>query len=962
MRLKEAKRLHPLLIEADGAGAALALVTACGQILDDNKTPFFPAYTDHGSPHIEAVLEASERLIPDDIWDGEILTPDDAVVLVCATLLHDLALHLHEPGFLLLVTGEGPNHPLPWFDEAQRNRGADLPWPELWQDFRKEASRFSQSQLDRILGPNYGAPPDIVLGDFEPDASGWTTNDRLLIGEFLRRHHARLAHEIAAFGFPGLDAKDFPILAQSLPTLADAVGATARSHNEDLRVIADYLEAKTGGDFRPDGVVQLYLMAVLRVADYFQLQPERATPLLLHLKDPQSPVSVDEWRKHQAITTISWEHRDPDAVSIQVSPDQTLRTHLQLGELLADLQHEIDRTAAVLSETYGGSELSDLRLALQRVRSNLNNPDLLRQLPFVPRQARLESAEDLFRLVISDLYGNNPAVAGRELLQNAVDAVRELDRWRADQPTSLTVETRDLPADVLIEAWDTDGDYGCLRVVDKGIGMKPTAVIDSYLRAGATFRDLPDDDIPGDPAAALRWMKAGHFGVGAFAAFLLGPEVQVTTRHPAERRGVSFTARIDEEHVQLNWESDVPVGTEVIVHFSKQRLHRKGSNDPQGGSFRDLLRRIASFYGMEKPTVALRFVDRNGEPVDTRSRNLKPSGDIPTPGESLPVDWRSVDAPGFDAVFWEVPLKAGGQGASRLAHNGLFIEKEEAKFGRAYRWGSRPSKKLIIPPTVAVFDVRQRLRVSLNRYELVERTLPFETELLNSIGADVVAHALVAGPTQFPLGVEWGLRPVVSKHGWIPLTPRLLDHYGDHDLLVLWIAEPDDPIAEQFCSNDASLGGWEQVCCRVALAPKSIGGRNRFLPETIATTIKSFQSMFSLDPVATALAKRQKSGFGVQLLSHRTSGDTVDEVVMSIGRKLIAAGTDKDLGVTLFRRYDDHSRNPDDPVSRSWETLVGDRMARSPEAREEERREITSASEDMTFRIDSWEKRLGVDR
>jgi molecular chaperone HtpG len=962
MRLKESKRLYPLLIEADGAGAALALVNACGQILDDNKTPFFPAYTDHGSSHIEAVLEASERLIPDDIWNGEVLTPNDAIVLVCAILLHDLAMHLREPGFLLLVTGEGPNHPLPWFDKAQRNRGADLPWPELWQDFRKEASRFSQSQLDRILGPNYGSPPQIVLGDFEPDASGWTTNDRLLIGEFLRRHHARLAHEISAFGFPGLDAEYFPVLAQTLPALADAIGATARSHNEDLRVIADYLSAKTGGDFRPDGVVQLYLMAVLRVADYFQLQPSRATPLLLHLKDPQSPISVDEWRKHQAITTISWAHRDPDAVNIQVSPDQTLRTHLQLGELLADLQREIDRTAAVLSETYGGSELADLRLALQRVRTNLNEPDLLRRLPFVPRQARLESAEDLFRLVISDLYGNNPAVAGRELLQNAVDAVRELDRWRADQPTSPAVKTRDLPADVLIEARDTDGKYGYLRVVDKGIGMKPATVIESYLQAGATFRELPDDDVRADPAAALRWMKAGHFGVGAFAAFLLGPEIQVNTRHPAEERGVSFTARIDEEQVQLNWECDVPVGTEITVRFSKKRLRQKGSNNPQGGNFRDLLRRIANFYGLEKPTVAFRFVDRNGKSTNTRSRDLTPSSEIPVPGEDLSLAWRSVDAPRFDAVFWEVPLKADGPKVSRLAHNGLFIEQEVTKFGRAYRWGSRPSKKLITPPTVAVFDARQRLRVSLNRYELVERSLPFEAELLESIGADVVAHALVAGPTQFPLGVEWGLRPVVSQHGWFPLTPQLLNEYGDHDLLVLWIAEPNGPTAEQFCPNGADHGGWEQVCCRVALAPKSIGGRNRFLPETIKTTINSFQSMFSIDPVATVLAERQKSGLGVRLLSHRTSDATVDEVVVSLGRKLIAAGTDKDLGVTLFRRYDDHSRNPKDPVSRSWETLVGDQMARSPEARDEEGKKIASASEDMAFRIDSWERRLGVDR
>src|SRR4051812_26440335 len=61
--------------------------------------PLFPEYTDHGPDHISAVLAAAELLIPDAVWGEEVLTPDDAVLLVLSSLLHDVAMHLTPEGF-----------------------------------------------------------------------------------------------------------------------------------------------------------------------------------------------------------------------------------------------------------------------------------------------------------------------------------------------------------------------------------------------------------------------------------------------------------------------------------------------------------------------------------------------------------------------------------------------------------------------------------------------------------------------------------------------------------------------------------------------------------------------------------------------------------------------------------------------------------------------------------------------
>jgi hypothetical protein len=53
--------------------------------------------------------------------------------------------------------------------------------------------------------------------------------DRVLIGEFIRRHHARLAHEIALVGVPGPTGNAIQLNALP-PDLADLAGLIARSH------------------------------------------------------------------------------------------------------------------------------------------------------------------------------------------------------------------------------------------------------------------------------------------------------------------------------------------------------------------------------------------------------------------------------------------------------------------------------------------------------------------------------------------------------------------------------------------------------------------------------------------------------------------------------------------------------------------------------------------------------------
>ena len=304
-----------------------------GTILSDNELSFFPYYTDHGANHVYQVLKTQVELIPAVVWQTSnsdailrLLCDADASVIIGATLLHDIAMHLRPPGFLEVVSKGSRFHPLPWFDKHQTEHDADLPWDALWEAYEGEARQFSTQQLTNIIGENAARHWKF---DGLPKQRGIELNHRLIIGEFLRRHHARLAHEIAIYGFPGLppgsgEGTNFPAMGADrghpLNRIADLVGLTARSHGLPLRVCKSYLDenAQTSGTPRPMGCAALYSMALLRVADYLQLDFQRAPAVLLQLKDPQSPKSLEEWHKHNVVTYIGLS-TDPRGRRITVS-------------------------------------------------------------------------------------------------------------------------------------------------------------------------------------------------------------------------------------------------------------------------------------------------------------------------------------------------------------------------------------------------------------------------------------------------------------------------------------------------------------------------------------------------------------------------------------------------------------------------------------------------------------------
>jgi hypothetical protein len=517
--------------------------------LEQSGMPFFPGFTDHSPRHINEVLITAASMIADE--SHSLLSAEDVAVLCMAVLLHDCGMHLTQDSFRTLVSDFGP--PL-------ISGFGDLSWGTMWKEFLSEANRFGQEKLIAVFGDAQPVKSkDINLNDL-------SERDCLLIGEFVRRHHTRIAHEIAIKGVSwsgGIPLK----LSFDDPEICDLSGLVARSHGMSIRATFEYIENRYTTISTYRNIKAPYLMAVLRIADYVQVQSERAIRTLLSVKELRSPLSRQEWLNHFAVKDITNEHADPQAFFINAAP-KDVRTYLRLVDLFKDIQRELDESWATIGEVYGRSpSLSALGLTMRRIRSNLDVKDRFEKtVQYIPIQANFDSSgPDLLKLLVGPLYDYKFEVGIRELIQNAVDASRErLDFARQDanfDRASLSVR---------LEIQETANGTGWITITDNGVGMTLDTVTRYFLIAGASFRNSDAWKRQHlDDRGKAKVLRGGRFGVGALAAFLLGSEIQVTTRHVdrSEFEGITFSARIDDPVVELK-RCAAPIGTQIKIFVS----------------------------------------------------------------------------------------------------------------------------------------------------------------------------------------------------------------------------------------------------------------------------------------------------------------------------------------------------------------------------------------------------------
>lgn len=505
----------------------------------DNSPKFFPEYTIHGIDHINHVMKNVERLIPETIINNSLLKAEDIGILACSILIHDLAMFIDDSKFSDLI-----------YNENLKIDGIkpDVTNLKLWEDYCLKSRKFSTGKWKDLAGISYKEIPCLE------DVGEWSTRDRLVIGEFLRWYHHRFAFEIAVSDFMGVE-----ILPKSIPARSkELIGLVAYSHGVGIRdmEIEEYCDVHFGSKDYVDNCPVYYLMALLRLADYLDAGIERAPKTLSDIHIFLSEISRKEWLLNQELRykTFGWRKaKETRTLDMPATPGSTTE-FVRVERMLMGIQKELDLSVAVLDEVYRGQYL----LSISRITSNIlhSKSRAVFAGKFFLNDTRLSASPKILPLLVGPLYNDNPSYGVRELIQNAVDACKELQSKEQEYKGKITIEI--------------DTSQKTFMIRDNGIGMNEDTVVNYYLKAGSSYIDSDEwkKEFVKDCGEA-KIVRIGKFGIGALATFLIGDKATVSTRHKDSKFGCKFHYTLDVGNsLDVTCGEKIAIGTCIEIEMS----------------------------------------------------------------------------------------------------------------------------------------------------------------------------------------------------------------------------------------------------------------------------------------------------------------------------------------------------------------------------------------------------------
>ena len=440
-----------------------------------------PGMTVHDISHLDALWDTASS-----VAEGAVnVNPAEAFVLGASILLHDAAMSLAAyPGGL-----------------------AEVRTTVAWKDAVARLALASEESGDERF--DVENPPDAVVQRIVPDV--------------LRQLHAERAEELAEQAWGATDGSQVYLVED--PDLrrfyGPTIGQIAHSHWWSVQKLdQDFSEDLGALANRTRNLVdRVKLACLLRVADALHLDSRRAPRFLRAITNP-SGISTPHWSFQERLARP---HIELDAV-VFTTGQPFGREDAEAWWLAYDTLNAVDR------------ELHDVDLLLQsrgreilkaRRVKGAGSPEILARSVqtrgWRPVEARLQ-VSDVPRVVEtlggSKLYGDNPTVALRELIQNAADAVQARRKY----------ETRSADWGLITVGLLSESDEVWLVVEDNGIGMSEHVLTGPLLDFGTSFwrSPLATEEFPGLMAAGMH--AIGRFGIGFFSVFMLGPVVRVYSR------------------------------------------------------------------------------------------------------------------------------------------------------------------------------------------------------------------------------------------------------------------------------------------------------------------------------------------------------------------------------------------------------------------------------------------------
>jgi Histidine kinase-, DNA gyrase B-, and HSP90-like ATPase len=440
-----------------------------------------PGMTVHDINHLDALWDTASA-----VAEGAVsVNPAEAFVLGASILLHDAAMSLAAyPGGMKEVRST-----------------------VAWKDAIARLALTSKESGNEEF--NIEEPPVEITQRVVPDV--------------LRQLHAERAERLAEQAWHATDGTAVYLIEDSelRQFYGPTIGQIAHSHWWSVQKL-DQEFCENLGALASRTLCQvdrLKLACLLRIADALHLDSRRAPKFLRTITTP-SGHSALHWAFQERFARP---HVELD--SVVFTTGQPFGTEdAEAWWLAFDTLNAVDRELRDVDQLLQarGREV----LKARQVKGS-GSPEILARTVktrgWRPVDARLQ-VSDVPRIVEnlggSRLYGNDPTVALRELIQNAADAVQARRRYQK-RPADWGLITVSLRSESGQE-W--------LIVEDNGVGMSEHVLTGPLLDFGTSFwrSPLAMEEFPGLMASGMQ--AIGRFGIGFFSIFMLGPVVRVYSR------------------------------------------------------------------------------------------------------------------------------------------------------------------------------------------------------------------------------------------------------------------------------------------------------------------------------------------------------------------------------------------------------------------------------------------------
>jgi len=468
-------------------------------------------FTMHDPNHALKVAHLMWYIIKPERRDK--LTPPEIALLVVSAFLHDLGMALSP-------------------QEREERLGPDS---DLWQllevdeelkkslnQLKDEASNSQSSELIRGRARHqlYQAEETLLCRDTRQRHASRERYEELLtqLQQFHNKAPSKLPDVESCLSFAG-------------DSFREKVIEICVSHGQDLDFLLENDETNIERPRFPmdytlgSCIADLHMVAAaLRLADILDFDRERTPPVLFYYLlptnlAPQESKSVLEWSKHLSIS--NW-HIEEDAIVFRGHCSSHI-IHHAVVHFCSDIEKEIKSTRDTFS-----IRNTDFSFNLPKsVQTKIEQHGYT----YVPYKFELDDNR-VYQLLMGGAIYDNPLVAVRELVQNAVDACKLKDAWtRMYEPQTTPNTTNRIT--IRYEEPTEQCPQSKLTIRDTGTGMDKWILEKYFLKVGMSYYNSPDFNKIRFQLRTkneeLDFAPISEFGIGFLSCFLLADRLQVDT-------------------------------------------------------------------------------------------------------------------------------------------------------------------------------------------------------------------------------------------------------------------------------------------------------------------------------------------------------------------------------------------------------------------------------------------------